>query len=130
MLVVVAVWSVVCAVGAGVSLQPANKNTNATKGNTARRDRLRESGLTPAHDAGQEAVGVGEDAGRIQHPRVVNEARAAPGVLADQDALRTQPSLGQERVRARDDVTGRLVRLHSQSSVAAQRLLTALATLG
>ncbi len=71
------------------------------EGDAAGGQGLGQGGFAPADLAGQEDVGVGQHAPLVEDPGVVAEGRARPGVLADQDARRAEPFLGQERVGAR-----------------------------
>ena len=57
----------------------------------------------------------------VEHPRVEAERAAGAGVVADEDALRAEAGLGQERVGAAENFGGRTVWWEPERLVRPQR---------
>jgi hypothetical protein len=88
---------------------------DASEDALAERVRLRQRALAPTQLPDHDHVGVGEQPGRVEHPRVVDE-RAAVLVAADVDAARAQAGLGHGRV-GRLDMRGRCLPLREYAAV-------------
>lgn len=89
----------------------------AAEGDGAGGHGLGEAGLALADDAGEEGVGVGDDAVLVEDPGVVAEPAAGPGVLSDVDALAAQAGFGEEGVGAGDGVGGGSVGREAEAPV-------------